>query len=835
MVNVIAESTKGLGMCHRVRCYAVLLSRSRRLAALALAAPVFFSVVASSPAAGGDANHAGCPAETEAASGFRTYLADCRAYELVSSPFKEGFPIEVVMARSSDGSRMIGQALGAFAGTEVDNTESSEEGYGALYEFKRGASGWSTVPLGPPASVFPESFFLSESASLQRTLWRLTPSSQPAGVEDLYVREAAGAGGSCPAGDVVVPGACFEDVGPLHPPGKGPHIEETSENFVGASADLTDVLIYKTPVKGLWPGDTTTGEETKSLYEYAGGSSSEPSLVGVRNGRSVEEEALLEHKAHINEAAVLISRCGTRLGSVESNDVYNAVSASGHVVFFTALECFEEPGEPPVNELYARVGQSETVDISEPSTGPAGDCEACDTSSPTEGYFQGASQDGTKVFFLSEQAGLLPGALGENLYEYDFNGPAHEKLVRVSGAVAEPEVQGVVRVSEDGSHVYFVAGGVLAGNENANNETAQAGADNMYVYEPDPANPGHYKTSFVAMLCSGTGESGAVSDPGCQGTAEYLDAYLWSREDGRPAQATPDGRFLLFSSYGHLTPDDTSSVQQIFEYDSQTGAMVRVSKGQIVPGGSECASTKTIEQHFNCDGNIDSEELAPVVPSEGYTVRDQPAKAEGNVDVSSDGSYVFFQSADALTTGATTGLRNVYEYHDGNVYLVSDGQDTTNVNGEPAVRLLGTDASGGDVFFKTSDRLVGQDTDDQRDIYDARIEGGFPGPAISAGCSGDPCQGSPAAPPGLSFAGSASVPGGGNLSPVAPGVVKTTPKRVSRAQQLAKALKACAKKRSRTERARCKARARKRYATSARKSSARKAKQGNRNGNGRVR
>ena len=826
---MIAESMKGLGMCHRVRCYGVLLSRSGRLTVLMLAMPVvFFSVVASSPAAGGDANRAGCPAETEAASGFRTFLADCRAYELVSSPFKEGFPIEGVLARSSDGSRMIGQALGAFAGTEVDNVESSEEGFGALYEFKRGASGWSTVPLGPPASVFPESFFLSESASLQRTLWQLRSSSQPAGVEDLYVREAAGAGGSCPAGDVVVPGACFEHVGPLHPPGKGPHIEETSEDFAGASADLTDVLIYKEGRQGFWPGDTTVGGEfTPSLYEYAGGGSSEPSLVGVRNDRSVEEEALLEHKAHINEAAVLISRCGTRLGSVESNDAYNAVSASGNVVFFTALECFEEPGEPSVNELYVRVGQSETVDISEPSSGPTGDCEACDTSSPTEGYFQGATLEGTKVFFLSEQAGLLPGAVGENLYEYDFNAPAHKKLVRVSGGVSEPEVRGVVRVSEEDSqaHVYFVAGGVLSGNVNGNGEKAEAGADNMYVYEPDPANPGQYMTLFVAMVCSGAGESGAVSDSGCQGS----DEFLWSREDGRPVQATPDGRFLLFSSYGHLTSDDTSGVQQLFEYDSQTGAMVRVSKGQIVPGGSECAATKTVEEHFNCDGNIDSEELAPLAPSEGYTLTDQPAKAESNVDVSSDGSYVFFQSADGLTTGATTGLRNVYEYHDGNVYLVSDGQDATTINGEPAVRLLGTDASGGDVFFKTSDRLVGQDTDDQQDIYDARLEGGFPGPAISAGCSGDPCQGSPAVPPGLSFAGSAGVPGGGNLPPVAPTVVKTTSKRVSRAQQLAKALKACVRKKSRTERARCKARARKRYATNAKKSS-RKAKQGNRDG-----
>ena len=44
---------------------------------------------------------------------------------------------------------------------------------------------------------------------------------------------------------------------------------------------------------------------------------------------------------------------------------------------------------------------------------------------------------------------------------------------------------------------------------------------------------------------------------------------------------TPDGSFLVFvSSTDHLTPDDTSTAPQVFEYDAQTGALVRVSIGQ---------------------------------------------------------------------------------------------------------------------------------------------------------------------------------------------------------------------------------------------------------------
>ncbi len=815
-------------MCHKLRCYRAICSPSRCLAVLALTALVSLSAAASSLAEG-DANQGACPAGTEASAGFREYLADCRAYELVTPPFKEGFPTEVVLARSADGSRLIGENLGAFASTEVDNTEGSEAGFGALYEQVRGPGGWSTVPLGPPAAVFPESILVSASSSLERTLWMLRPSAQPGKQFGLYVREAAGSGGSCPAGAVATRGACFASIGPLTPPGRSPHQEEDEGNFRGASADLTHVLIAKSPRKGLWPGDTTTGFETQSLYEFARRGVSEPSLVGVRNARSVEEEALLEHKGHINEAAELISRCGITLGSPESSDTYNAVSASGDVVFFTAAECFEGPGEPAVNELYARVDGSETVNISEPSTGPAGDCGACDTSSPAPATFQGATEDGSKVFFLSEQAGLLPGAVGENLYEFDFDGPAHEKLVRVSGGVAEPQVRGVVRVSTEGSqlHVYFVAGAALAANENANGETAQAGAENLYVYEPDPADPGHNKTSFVAMLCSGAGESGAVSDAGCQGS----DEFLWGPEDARPAQATPDGRFLLFSSFAHLTADDTSGVQQLFEYDSQTGSLVRVSRGQLVAGGAECAQTKTVEERFNCDGNTSNEALAPFEQGEGYTLTASPVKIESNADISNDGAYVFFVSADRLVAGATLGLRSAYEYHDGNVYLISDGQDATTVSGEPAVRLLGTDASGGDVFFTTSDRLVGQDGDTQQDIYDARVEGGFPGPLSAQACAGESCQGSPLQPPGLAVAGSLSTVGGGNLPPppAPPPRVNTGPKKLTRAQQLAKALKAC-RKQPRKQRAKCKARAQRRYGAKAGKSSTGKAKLGNRRG-----
>jgi hypothetical protein len=94
------------------------------------------------------------------------------------------------------------------------------------------------------------------------------------------------------------------------------------------------------------------------------------------------------------------------------------------------------------------------------------------------------------------------------------------------------------------------------------------------------------------------------------------------------------------------------------------------------------------------------------------------------------------------------------------VSLVSDGQDITDLNGGSTVRLVGTDASGGDVFFSTVDRLVGQDVDTNFDVYDARIDGGFPAPAASESCSGEACQGALSATPALLSPGSEFQAGG---------------------------------------------------------------------------
>jgi hypothetical protein len=798
-------------------------------------------ITTASAFAAGDANTAACPSSTESSPGFRNYLPDCRAYELATPPYKEGAVLVTDPgAISADGEHVIAGVAGSFAGEDNQWLQFNQNKDIAVYELSRGQSGWQATALTPPATRFPYSSIRAAGPSdqLATTLWGATTSTLLY-TEDLYLRE---------------PDGSFVRVGP----GAGPEVAGQELNgsgnqlqFVGGSNDLSRMVfaIDAEEQKGghsvLWPGDRTVkigGHD--SLYEYVGTGNAAPTLVGVSDGKTVVNGATLA-------AGAQISRCSTELGAVGSEgSKYNAVSADGTTVFFTARssmsECSVGPGEPPVDEIYARVGESTTVKISEPTKA---DCAACQTSSTEtelkKAFFEGASQDGTKVFFLTAQE-LLPGQKGMNLYEYDFNGPEHGRIQLVSGGSSEPAVQGVVRVSQDGSHVYFVAKGVLTAGKNAEGKEPEAEADNLYVYEPDPGKAGTSHVVFVAKLLTKTeetklegeeeterhlvseraeqagysafydalsrGESGEEAfhayeaafsrteqalkgTLGPSGTLEE-DRSVWKAEDNRPAQATPDGRFLLFPSSADLTADDTSSVPQLFEYDAQAEHLTRVSIGQ---GGT-----------YNNDGNTRAFHDAPQIPVQQFNVTDRPTEAGFHLALSPDGSTVLFTSAAELAPGAVSAQPSVFEYREGGVYLISDGRDASVTGEGPSVQLYGlaagTEPQVRDAFFATADPLVPQNGETQVALYDARMDGGFPAPALAPGCLGETCRGATGPAPQLAGAGSATQAGGDNAVP--PPVPKA--KSLTRAQRLAKALKAC-EKRPKRKRSACRKLARKLY------------------------
>jgi hypothetical protein len=718
----------------------------RKAAAGVVVAAVVSLCVCAGALASGDANSSECLPATEASSGFHTYLPDCRAYELVSPAFASGaVPFGTGNSKepppiSATGEHLLSLVFGGFAETEA--LEQNLFKYGAYYEFSRTTAGWTAEALSPPDSLYPRFEFAFASTDFSRSLWSVeqaaapgeelpigVPPEDPNGVINGYnypnngtlvIREAIGGGKGR-----------FTVVGPVTAPGHEPTSKVEGFEPAGASADLSHILLdVEATLKQLWPGDETTeGRRRQSLYEYVGTGDREPVLVGVRN------EGHLDGKPYLNDDANLISRCGTVLGgSRAGGSLQDAVSAGGEIVYFTALACGEEP---KVNELYARVDAEQTVDISEPSTGSGGDCAACDESEPASAAFHGASEDGSKVFFTSEQQ-LLPKAKGNTLYEYDFDaGDPHERLT-----VIAPEVGGVAGISEDGGRVYFESSAVLSVGANGNGEEPQLVGQNLYVYDTVAGG----KPVFVA-------------------------------QDAGNERVTHDGTFLVFESSRHISgTNDTSVIPQLFEYDADTGVIARVSVGQSAPGGYECETTHVAEEGFNCDGNATSGSYQlPYSLAEGEGIKWAPTNPTSGLAVAKDGT-VEFESAIALTPLAIPGKENVYEYRGGEVYLISPGSEEVSTDYEGGSRLLGIDESGQDVFFSTTEGLLPQDTDTQTSWYDARENGGFPRPLEASACAGSSCQGALTPTPVLPTpGGSATAVGGGNLAPLPAPVVKPKP------------------------------------------------------------
>ena len=474
-----------------------------------------------------------------------------------------------------------------------------------------------------------------------------------------------------------------------------------------------------------------------SLYEYAGSGHTgegegEPALVGVDNtGKQIGE-------------------CGTGLGAdVESQVVHEGhegVSAGGSTIFFnvqaaSASKCVKGAPAPKAAQVYARIGipgAQTTVNVA--GTSECASSASCNVTKAVT--YEGSSEDGSRVFFTTTQA-LLPSDTdtSKQLYECELPGdggatPAPAgvvnacpdlKAVSVAGAGEAAKVQSVVAMSEDGSRVYFTAAGVLTSEPDlslsSGHQVAKLGGHNLYVWEaPTEGDPtGH--TAFIATLK--------------EASPEY-------------AQATLDGRYLVFTTaVPKLTPGDTSTVAQAFRYDAQTGELIRISVGQ---------------NGFNNDGNTSE------YPAELASTKLGANELEGRLTVSEDGSYIVFQSEDALTPQVQGSGHNVYEWHEGNVYLISDGTDT-----EPRARVMGIDASGTDIYFTTADKLVGQDTDESVDVYDARIDGGFPAPTPAPSCSGEACQGPPSGGLTPPQPGSTGSPAIGNLAaPPTGGVLGST-------------------------------------------------------------
>ncbi len=249
--------------------------------------------------------------------------------------------------------------------------------------------------------------------------------------------------------------------------------------------------------------------------------------------------------------------------------------------------------------------------------------------------------------------------------------------------------------------------------------------------------------------------------------------FLW--QGAPPDEVSPDGRY----AYGERGVGFPVS-GQAYRYDSVENLVQCIS----------CASS------FNPEPK-----LGPARANFGVDESNSPTTRP--ISASANGEYAFFSDPAALVPQDVDGESRPEgkegedhgEHNSGSISLSSDiyewrangVDDCSNVQGCLSLIttgkggfynvLYGTTLSGDDVFFGTYESLVPQDTDSSPDVYDARIDGGFPPPAPRpTECEGDSCS-TPFAPPNDLTPSSATFQGTGDIiSAIPPVVSKAKPK-----------------------------------------------------------
>jgi hypothetical protein len=468
-----------------------------------------------------------------------TQLPDCRAYEMVSPPYKQGFG--VFPGGFSDDGLVAYESGGSFAGN----------GWGGLllnpYVGVRTPAGWKTQALYPPAyrPTFQKTLL---SSDLRLSVTSLNPGGQSSDGPGYYVRDLNG--GLTRVGQGSVSGEGF------------------ALSLLLASDDLSHLV-------------------SDGLWEYVG-------VGGAAVARRVSVDNHGEWLASDNRCA-------------------NAISRDGRVIVLGS-------GCGP-SALWARVGGSATVAVSgSECTRTAADLGGLCNGASAAAY-AGSAMDGSRVFFTTEQQLVNTDRdVTRDLYACDIpNGSlapvgdanSCETLTEVSGTSDGAQVEDVVTLSEDGSRVYFVARGVLAGNPGASGGAAVAGAQNLYLWTKDAAHPAG-QVRFVA------GVDGGISG-------------------GRIARG---GRYLVFSTPAALVSSgpgaDTDGAADVYRYDTESETVLRLSTS--VTGGG---------------GNAPFDATNPLV--------------------SADGSMVVFGTAEGLSPNDTDGVSDVYLWREGRVSRISRG------------------------------------------------------------------------------------------------------------------------------------------------------------------
>jgi hypothetical protein len=685
------------------------------------------------------------------ARGLTAALPDGRSYELASPPEKNGADVVINAARTRAAAGETAQqpmavsfaSLAGFA--DVRGTAVSTE-YMAERQHQPGTSGWVTHAITPPQAPMSllgdgqlqEPLYDGEfSGNLMNGAFRawspLAPAPAVADVENLYVRHDLRSPGS---GSYSLLSNALSTL----PPSLGKPM------FVGASEDFSHVL-FQSPYSltadagGCVPDFNGLGCSPK-LYE---------SVNGVTRLSGILPDSTPASTGCLAALPCSIAGQGAQTGILSFNYTPHAISDDGSRVLFSSPTRVDgRPTAPTATgvaagKIYVRDdhGTPSTLDD---TTVQINSSERAVPDTDRTALLETANRTLSRVFFTSTEAlteNTTPGT-GAHAYMWDASGaPGHHlTLLDVDENPSDPPgpAVAILGASDDGHYVYFVAQGQLVPNA-----PELDGAPGIYAWHDDG---GVSKLDYVGELFAASNDV-------------LIDAARNWGFNPKQSRVSPDGKHLLFASRSGVG---------LTGYD------------QAACGGAGC-----IELYFY---SLTSHELAcvscnPAAPASVDATDMARSQGSGPMTtahlshaMSDDGTRVFFSTREALLSDDTNGKVDAYEFDvpdgtdvaHGSLQLISTGKDTSDSF------FLDASADGHDVFFATRQQLSGWDTDDNYDLYDARVGGGILDPvSVASPCSGDACQGPPhsAAASALGLTASSTFVGSGNV----PSVVKAKPKR----------------------------------------------------------
>jgi hypothetical protein len=696
-------------------------------------------------------------------------LPDGRRWEMVTPPEKQGALIQPISKflegklSSTAGSPVQAAASGdAIVDQASQPTEVEAPGNGGNQTVSvlstRGVSGWSSQVIEPPhaeatgsAGGNPYKLFSEDlAAGVLVPDGPFDPLLSPEASESTPFVRADYLNGEV---EEHCQGSCYtplvtradDTASPFEPFGEANANGECDGGICGpgfraATPDLSHVLISsQAPL---------TADSLGTLYEWSGGRLQ--SLPFELAGGGYEDENVSARRA--------LSDNGNRVVLESGENLYLYEVPSGRALQLDLAEsgcgACESGG---VNGATIRIDKEGVAD-------------------PFFGYMT-ASSDGARVFFLDDRKLTAVSPSGSwDLYEYDVEKPEGHRLtdLTVDPHAGEPaEVETVLGSSEDGSYVYFIAGGRL---------TPEAHNGSVYCESGETCN----------LYVSHEGATRLIAELGPK------DKYFWavnlaSGLQTQRARVSPDGRWLAFMSYEPLTGYDNRDAvsggrdAEVYLYEAEAGRLT-------------CASCDPTGARPTGVGGV-----ASYVPGSDGGNFVQYAGEKYQPRYLSDSGRVFFDSLDALVPGDTDGVGDVYEYEPEGVPTGGRAcsrastsatdvfeparsvqmQGATVRSGAGCVALIsaGTSSdestfldaseSGGDVFFLTTSKLAPQDSDDAYDVYDAH-ECTAASPCVASVTAPPPCsteascRPSPTPQPSLYGAPpSATFSGPGNVAPAA--------------------------------------------------------------------